>query len=111
MKPKYGIFGQPLILKWIRDRKESQHKPSKMKSTHTSDTNEHRYRRGDLNPAGTHRFWGYQKQLLKKTGKQGERWIPANRFEEYRKQAMICQVIATANTEFRKMQKNKLQTA
>jgi hypothetical protein len=82
-----------------------------MKHKHTSDTTEHRYKRGDLNTAGTHRFWGYQKQIVKKTGKQGERWIPTNRFDDYRSKAMICQVISTANAEFRKMQKSKLQTA
>jgi hypothetical protein len=65
------------------------------------------HKRGDLSPCGTLRFWQYQSYTLKKTGKRGERWIPANQYEEYRKDSILRGELCSARTEFRKMQKTK----
>jgi hypothetical protein len=69
------------------------------------------YKRGDLNPEGTHRFWTYQGFVLKSTGKRGERWIPVAQFEKYRREMLDRNELSKARAEFYKSQREKLKLA
>jgi hypothetical protein len=73
--------------------------------------NERTYKRGDLNPEGTHKFWGYQGFKLQSTGRFGERWIPIAQYETYRRDALDRNELSKARAEFYKSQREKLKLA
>jgi len=65
------------------------------------------YKRGDLSPCGTLRFYQYQSYISKKTGRRAERWIPADKFMEYRKEQGLRNELSSARSEFIQMQRAK----
>jgi hypothetical protein len=58
------------------------------------------YRRGDLSPCGTLRFYQYQSYVSKKTGRRAERWIPADKFNEYRDAQAIRNELSAARSDY-----------
>jgi hypothetical protein len=66
-----------------------------------------KHKRGDLSSCGKLRFWQYQSYLNKNTGRKAERWIPAEEFEQYRSDYIARCQISAAQSDFRKMQREK----
>lgn len=49
--------------------------------------NEVKYKRGDLSPCGTKRFWAYQ-NYFRKDGQRTITWIPTHRFDQHKTYVM-----------------------
>jgi hypothetical protein len=68
------------------------------------------YKRGDLSPCGTKRFWNYQKYISKKTGKRTEVWVPIERYDAHKKRAYDYHALYMAQREWGQQQRSKLKT-
>lgn len=60
-----------------------------------------KYRRGDLSPCGTMRFWNYQSHV-RKDGRKSERWIPVNQFDAHRRRDSAAKEACAARSQFYK---------
>ena len=67
------------------------------------------YKRGDLSPCGTLRFWQYQQYVSKKTGRRCERWIPVDQYERTKQTARENHELYAARREWHLKQQAKIK--